>query len=508
MPGKAAGTEEEFATPSRFDSQGLLQRDMPEAGAGSAGTDGITARQAEIPPKVGLGNAWTNTKGIWKRSADETIGLTNTRRGDPHTQRDPPTTDKAVRKDVTTPLHCPATPATTWSTGTPWLVISLCDGVGGAFACLERLRLPHEAIIAESDVDLRDFVHQKFPNFDLHAQCNSVTEDVVMKKFNRGNFKGIFLIGGPPCQPFSLAGRRAGFDDHRAAPLEHFCHLAKCLKTRAAQEGFQFICIMEQVATMLPKHRQQVTELFGDVPVLIQAADFGWVQRARFYWGAAAALQELRGQASADWEYMPPGKALEGAGVLRWAGEKCPENWAPKAGWHWIGRGMESSGSVPLPGQSWTAVYKGGRLATFTTVFPHKADHGAAKADAAQKTRFEQDRRRFPLNTYRAENCVQKGALLRVLDAEEREQAMCYPPGWTRGLRTNGKSEEDSRCHAVGNGFHIPSVALLMAILFHLPGTLADPQGQKVNGLSHMSRTRSSIPTTWACSSTAHQDMP
>ena len=151
-----------------------------------------------------------------------------------------------------------------------------------------------------------------------------------MKKFNRGNFKGIFLIGGPPCQPFSQAGRRAGFDDHRAAPLEHFCHLAKCLKARAAQESFQFICIMEQVATMLPKHMQQVTELFGDVPVLIQAADFGWVQRARFYWGPAAALQELRGQASADWEYMPPGKALEGAGVLRWAGGKCPEHWAPR----------------------------------------------------------------------------------------------------------------------------------------------------------------------------------
>ena len=90
MPGKAAGTEEEFATPSRFDSQGLLQRDMPEAGAGSVGTDGITARQAEIPPKVGLGSAWTNTKGIWKRSADGTIGLTNIHHGDPHTQHDPP----------------------------------------------------------------------------------------------------------------------------------------------------------------------------------------------------------------------------------------------------------------------------------------------------------------------------------------------------------------------------------------------------------------------------------
>ena len=68
---------------------------------------------------------------------------------------------------------------------------------------------------------------------------------------------------------------------------------------------------------------------------------------------------------------------------------------------------------------------------------------------------------------------------IRVLDAEEREKAMNYPPGWTRGLRMKSKSVEDSRCHAIGNGFHIPSVALLIAILFHLPGTLGHEQSQQ-----------------------------
>ena len=388
-----------------------------------------------------------------------------------HRQPAPPATRSPTSASGPAPSPSPAPPAPTWHAGTKWLVVSLCDGVGGAFACLAKLQLPHDAILAESDGDLRDFMHQKFPAFEMYAQCSNVTEDIVMKKFRKGNFTGIFLIGGPPCQPFSRAGRKAGFDDHRAAPLQHLCHLAQCLTSRAAQEHFKFVSLMEQVATMQAQHRERITEMFGDVPVLVQAADFGWVQRARFYWGAAATLQEIRGHASAEWEYLPPGKALNGAGVLRWAGGKCPECWAPRDGWCWQGRETESSGSVPLPGQTWRAVYQGGRFATFTTVFPHDADHGAAQADAAQKNRFFNDGRRFPLNTYSADNCVTKDMELRVLDADERERAMDYPPGWTSRLRMQGRSVEDSRCHAIGNGFHISSMALLIALLFSLPGT-------------------------------------
>ena len=42
---------------------------------------------------------------------------------------------------------------------------------------------------------------------------------------------------------------------------------------------------MEEVASMSVKARDHITELFGSPPVLIQAADFGWVHRARLYWG-------------------------------------------------------------------------------------------------------------------------------------------------------------------------------------------------------------------------------
>ena len=41
---------------------------------------------------------------------------------------------------------------------------------------------------------------------------------------------------------------------------------------------------------MSVKARDHITELFGSPPVLIQAADFGWVHRSRLYWGVHAHL--------------------------------------------------------------------------------------------------------------------------------------------------------------------------------------------------------------------------
>ena len=58
----------------------------------------------------------------------------------------------------------------------------------------------------------------------------------------------------------------------------------------------------------------------------------------------------------------------------------------------------------------------------------------------------------------------------RTINAEERAHMMGYPKNWTRGLNMchQGRDEEYSRCHAVGNGFHLPSVKLLLVIIFGL----------------------------------------
>ena len=382
-------------------------------------------------------------------------------------------------KDKTRPAPAPtrateeaATSGPLWSSSShPWLVISLCDGIGGIFICLTLLGLPFSGIAAEIDHDLRDFTHRKFPQLTLFSDCTSVTLDVILKQFRSRQHGGIFLVGGPPCQPFSAAGKKRGFDDVRAAPCSYFCTLKRQLTDASVQHSFSFRCILEQVATMPPAHRQAIAEQFGEQPVLIQAADFGWVQRARLYWGVVGPLSSTK--PTADWEFLQPGKVIDEVGVLRWCGGTCPEHWTPRKGWQWADGATESSCSVPIPGQQWRAAYKGGRFATFTTVYPHPPDHGAKGADEAQRQRFFADGQRFPLNTYAARNCVERDGELRVLDAEERERLMGYPPNTLKGLQMRQRNSEDTRCHAVGNGFHLPSVMLLIAVIFGLPQAVA-----------------------------------
>ena len=160
---------------------------------------------------------------------------------------------------------------------------------------------------------------------------------------------------------------------------------------------------------------------------MVQAADFGWVQRARFYWGMYERIMAKQPKATSEWELLPVNRVMDGIGVLRWSGGACPEQWHPHPGWTWLGASAGTTSSVPIPGEKWRTVYSGNQLATLTTVFPHAPDHGAQSADAEQLRLFEIDQRRFPLNTYAAHHCVERDGVLRVIGAEERETVMGYP---------------------------------------------------------------------------------
>ena len=63
---------------------------------------------------------------------------------------------------------------------------------------------------------------------------------------------------------------------------------------------------------------------------------------------------------------------------------------------------------------------------------------------------------------------LEKEGRWRPMRATEREAMMGYPRGWTAGLKSNKLFSEDARCSAIGNGFHVPSIVLLLVILFQL----------------------------------------
>ena len=114
-----------------------------------------------------------------------------------------------------------------------------------------------------------------------------------------------------------------------------------------------------------------------------------------------------------------------------------------------------------------------------TTAFPHPADlPPRSRDDPNFYQRWLDDGRAQPLYTNVKGNMVWKGSDGRPLNIEEAEELMGYPAAYTASLQPRAtESANMARRHAVGNGFHIPSVALLLSLLVLPHRTAATPWG-------------------------------
>lgn len=90
------------------------------------------------------------------------------------------------------------------------------------------------------------------------------------------------VIGGPPCQSFSMCGRRRGFDDRRGQMIHEFFRVVRDLSPRAF--------VMENVPALAHKtHRTRLSELMARAEGLgytvsvavLRAEDFGVAQTRR-----------------------------------------------------------------------------------------------------------------------------------------------------------------------------------------------------------------------------------
>jgi len=149
-------------------------------------------------------------------------------------------------------------------------VLSLFWGIEAGRVALDILGIKPESYhSAELDPYPMKVSAANYPDI---THIGSVTE------VSGHDYEGIdLLIGWPPCQDLSIAGKRAGLEGSRSSLFWEY--------VRILNESKPKFFLVENVASMPKEAKAQITEaLFGIEPVLINSALVSAQNRKRLFW--------------------------------------------------------------------------------------------------------------------------------------------------------------------------------------------------------------------------------
>ena len=102
-------------------------------------------------------------------------------------------------------------------------VATVFSGIGAVEQALVRLKLKHKIIFA---CDIDEFVKQSyFANYGLEE--DNWYSNIVEIQGEKYHKKIDLLVGGSPCQSFSMVGKRLGFEDTRGTLFYEFARVVK-----------------------------------------------------------------------------------------------------------------------------------------------------------------------------------------------------------------------------------------------------------------------------------------
>ncbi len=100
---------------------------------------------------------------------------------------------------------------------------TMFSGIGAIEHALQRLKLNHRIVFA-GDIDTK-CKQSYFANYDIKEE--NWFDDA--RTFDARKYKGQvdLLVGGAPCQAFSMVGKRLGFEDARGTLFYEFARVIK-----------------------------------------------------------------------------------------------------------------------------------------------------------------------------------------------------------------------------------------------------------------------------------------
>ncbi|TWX64876.1 DNA (cytosine-5-)-methyltransferase [Colwellia demingiae] len=122
-------------------------------------------------------------------------------------------------------------------------VISLFSGAGGMDIGFKDAGF-EISVAVEQDPSCCNTLRLNNPDLVvIEGDVNNVSTDHILESAKLKPLEAALVIGGPPCQSFSLAGKRMGMDDDRGKLLLEF--------SRVVREALPVAFVMENVKGML-----------------------------------------------------------------------------------------------------------------------------------------------------------------------------------------------------------------------------------------------------------------
>lgn len=192
-------------------------------------------------------------------------------------------------------------------------VLSLFDGMSAGRIALERAGIRVQNYFA-SEID-KHAIKVSQDNYPEIIQVGDVTQ-IDVSKLPRIDL----LIGGPPCQGFSLAGKQIAFDDPRSMLYFEYERILKELQVINPNIKF----LLENVK-MKQEFKDVITSRLGVEPIAINSNLVSAQNRYRLYWTnikGVAQPEDLGTYLKDIIEHDVNDKFFIKAGRLKWLKEK------------------------------------------------------------------------------------------------------------------------------------------------------------------------------------------
>ena len=356
-------------------------------------------------------------------------------------------------------------------------VASVCSGIGGAE--LAFCGIAHHAFAAEIDPFARAVLAHRVPDLKVHHDFTTIPASAGPVDV---------LVGGTPCQSFSIAGLRGGMADERGNLALEFLRLAERLRARwvlwenvpgvlSSNDGRDFGAFIGGLAELG----------YGYCWRSLDAQHFGLAQRrVRVFvvgylgdWRRAAAVlfepASLRGHPAPSREAgQRVAPSLE-AGANRTGGDRPPGTSVDTAD-SLIARCLNAHPNR-IDGESETFAAHSLRADGFDASEDGTGPGTPLVAfDARQSDTITYGDMSGPLDTDGHSEAVQCASTVRRLTPAECEKLQGFPPSWTDVVYRGKAAADGPRYRALGNAFAVPVVTWIARRMVREDAASAQPR--------------------------------